>query len=403
MNKRRCVILSGAGATIPWGTPSTDDLTDLLRNNSIFTNDKGETIGEYLYSVLLLQKDRERRYNKPNFETILYFVEMIYEYKKSPYDMPESFFRLNDFFDLSKDINDKLVIFETANPNLYSNQKDNHKVYIDTSFGKHRFVAEKYFYSELYWHFIFLIKNEVEKSELVKTDKFDHLNERLNHFFNTLKKDDSIIRLYTLNYDYLVSNISDVNFFDGYDSATGEIEIKRIIEDNEVDCYYHLHGSFKVNLEGKKLSTYVRSRIQFSSTRNDFISTNIISGFNKTDRLFSDSYFYFYHKLIEDCCDAELIIVIGYSFNDLHVNAALKTAMNRRKAEFIFVDKCSKEIFSWKCINVDSNNDYRLLELINEPNTYRATDEAPKAKAFLNGFAEFLEIEWKDIYKKVWC
>ena len=130
MNNRN-VILTGAGAVIPWGAPTTDELTDILRHDSVFINDKGEPIGEYIYSLLLIQKEKRRGYHNPNFETILHFVELLFEHKRSQSFMSDSFFKLIDFFLIEPKIQDALQIFETKNANFYSLTNDNKAKYLD--------------------------------------------------------------------------------------------------------------------------------------------------------------------------------------------------------------------------------------------------------------------------------
>lgn len=390
MNSRN-VILTGAGAVIPWGAPCTDNLTEILRHDSIFINDTGDTIGEYIYSLLLSQKEKWRGFYTPNFETILHFVELLFEYKRSKHFMSDSFFKINYFFFIEPKIQDSLKKFETQNPKFYSLKNDNLNIFLDTSFESRRLIANEYYYYELYLHFIFLIKKEIEKYEIIGESNYE-LNKAFNQFLHRIKGESGIIRFYTLNYDYLVPDISDIRFFDGYDEITGKIDEKRIIEDDKVDCYYHLHGSFKLNLIGEKSNDYSLSSVQRSFVQNDFIPSNIITGYNKPDRIFNDLFYEFYQKMVDDFISADRIFIIGYSFNDLHVNAALRRAIKKGVVKITVVDKCSLEDFGFKYSKVSSSNsDYDMLELIEEPNSYRRTTNAPKAEAYLDGLLEFIK------------
>lgn len=390
MNNRN-VILTGAGAVIPWGAPTTDKLTDILRHDSVFINDKGEPIGDFIYSLLLIQKEKRRGYHTPNFETILHFVELLFEHKRSQSFMSDSFFKLIDFFLIEPKIQDALQIFETKNANFYSLTNDNKAKYLDTAFGSKRLVENEYYYYELYLHFTFLIKKEIEKYEIVGESDYCELNKVFNQFLNQIKGEKGIVRFYTLNYDYLVPNISNLTFFDGYDKITGKIDEKRIIEDDKVDCYYHLHGSFKLNLIGEKSNDYSISKIQRSFIQNDFIPSNIITGYNKPDRIFNDIFYEFYQKMIEDFINADRIFIIGYSFNDMHVNAALRRAIKKGVVDITVVDKCSLQDFGLKYSKIVNNEiGYNMLKSSKEANTYQMSTEAPKAKAFLNGLNDFI-------------
>ena len=119
------------------------------------------------------------------------------------------------------------------------------------------------------------------------------------------------------------------------------------------------------------------------------------SRYNKPDRIFNGSFYEFYQKMVEDFVSANKIFIIGYSFNDLHINAALRRAMKKGVAKIVVVDKCSLEDFSLKYSKVASrNSDYCMLELIEAPNTYRMTTNAPLANAYLKGLENFI-LEYK--------
>lgn len=380
--RERNVILTGAGAVVPWGAPKTDEITSILRNDSTFVNDKGEPIGEYLYSLLKTQMGKRRAYNTPNFESILHFIELLFEYKKSRYSMSSSFFRINDFFLIDPEIQNKLEIYES--------QKLDKR--LDTSFGTKRPIANEYYYYELYLHFIFLIKKEIEKYETVEENKYHELNKSFNRFLNQVKGENGIVRFYTLNYDYLVPNISNLKFFDGYDEKTGKINVKKIIEDDNIDCYYHLHGSFKLNYIGEKSNDYSSCSLQRNFVQNNLIPSNIITGYHKPERILDKTFYEFYQKMVEDLIKANKIYIIGYSFNDMHVNAALIRALKKGTTKVTVVDKCCLPDFHMKYDKiVDSNPDYDMNKLIEFPNTYQMTTEAPKAKAYLNGLIDFLD------------
>ncbi len=45
MKTNSCVIITGAGAVRPWDAPSTEELTNLLRKDNVFINEKGVCFG----------------------------------------------------------------------------------------------------------------------------------------------------------------------------------------------------------------------------------------------------------------------------------------------------------------------------------------------------------------------
>jgi len=385
MNNNRSVIITGAGAVRPWGAPSTKELTDLLRNDKVFIHNEYQSIGEYLYNTLSRKEnEREPRFNESNFETILYLIEVVYEYRKSKSQMPDSFFRINDIFNLKEDIDQQLQSFQNTNPNIYSGH------FLNTAFGEKRMIANDYYYFELFLHFISLIKEKVEKYEKAALENYSDLNCRFNSFLDSLKQNKGIIRFYSLNYDYLPIMISNIPFFNGYDKDSNKINVNRIVNDDKVDCYYNLHGSFRLNFKGEISNNYDSYYPQKSFSNNGLIPTNIISGYNKLDRILGEPYLHFYNKLVEDCYKASYIFIIGYSFGDLHINAAINGAMLSGKAKLICIDCCEIDSFVLNYNRTHPTSEYRLYK--ETPGDYKLTytKETQKVKLHLDGLDEFL-------------
>ncbi len=389
MNNNRSVIITGAGAVLPWGGPSTVELTNLLCKDKVFINNEDQSIGDYLYNILSRKEnEREPRFNEPNFETILYLIEVIYEYRKSKFQMPDCFFRINDIFNLKEDIDQQLLTFQNTNPNFYSER------FLNTAFGEKRLIANDFFYYELLLHFIFLIKEKIDKFEKSEFEKFSDLKERFNHFLDSLKLNNGVIRFYTLNYDDLPVQISKISFFKGYDVDSNKIDVKRIVNDNHVDCYYRLHGSFRLNLKGEISDNYDHCSPQMNFSNNELIPTNIISGYNKLDRILGDSYFHFYNKFVNDCYKASQIFIIGYSFGDSHINAAIKGAMLSGKAKLICIDCCDEASFAYKYNKTYPTSEYSLYIDIPGSNNQTYTKETDKVKLYLGGLEDYLHELW---------
>jgi len=388
MENNRSVIITGAGAVLPWGSPSTVELTNLLLNDNVFKNNNNEPIGKYLFDVLNRPDRFDEPIYDPNFETMLYLIEMIYEYRKINDQMLDSFFRINNIFNLKDDINQKLLTFQNTNPNVFSGH------FLDTALRKKCLIAKDYFYYQLFHHFIFLIKEKIDKFEKTEFKKFSDLNERFNLFLDSLKLNNGVIRFYTLNYDDLPVKISKISFFDGYNVDSKKIDVKRIINDNNVDCYYQLHGSFRLNFKGEISDNYDHSSPQMNFSNNQLIPTNIISGYNKLDRILEKPYFHFYNKLVDDCYKASQIFIIGYSFGDSHINAAINGAMQIGKAKLICIDRCQINSFVYKYNKTHPTSEYSLYKDI--PGSYKQTytTKTEKVKLRLNGLEDYLHELW---------
>ncbi|GAH04843.1 unnamed protein product, partial [marine sediment metagenome] len=60
----------------------------------------------------------------------------------------------------------------------------------------------------------------------------------------------------------------------------------------------------------------------------------IITGYNKTQRVFDEPYFQFANTIQNDLLDSDILLIIGYGFGDYHVNNILAT----HKGKKIIVD-----------------------------------------------------------------
>jgi hypothetical protein len=89
--KKRILILTGAGFTIPFGCPNTENLTNLFRTNNVSHLGSPLIIGgslaagEYLLRGLCSFYSNNTRTSdcnpsEVNFETIIYFLEEVYSF-----------------------------------------------------------------------------------------------------------------------------------------------------------------------------------------------------------------------------------------------------------------------------------------------------------------------------------
>lgn len=387
MKRRRNVVITGAGAVMPWNAPRTDYLTTLLRDDNVFVNENGDKIGEFLFGAL----KKRRRYYEPNFETLLHLIEILFQFKIPKYQSPNSSFRIDEVANLADDLKEELDKFEKKNPN--ARYDINSGGLIDTAFKTNCLIANEYYYSELYLHYLFLIKREIEKydnEEIINDDAYKKINQSFRRFYSSLSEGRGIIRYYTLNYDSLPQRILDIEIFDGY-LKSSKIDIKRIIEKKNIDCYYNLHGSIKLNLIGEKSDNHLYSKVSRDYTENDLISSIFISGYNKLNRILELQYFHLYNTFVSDCYDADQIYIIGYSFGDRHINAAINGAMHKGKTQIICIDKVSELHKSEFKINFEKcmpSEEYALPDAIHIPSPN--INESKKLHLYLNGFEDFL-------------
>src|ERR1035437_6742743 len=100
---KRLLVLSGAGAAVPWGAPTTSAITTRITSDLVFTTADGKPLGLYLMNKL-----QAFYYKEPhliNFETLLNCIEDLYSFFASKYRSGINKYRSNKpiFFDLKDD------------------------------------------------------------------------------------------------------------------------------------------------------------------------------------------------------------------------------------------------------------------------------------------------------------
>lgn len=173
-----------------------------------------------------------------------------------------------------------------------------------------------------------------------------------NDFTNWVTKEignDGIARLYTLNYDRLFSVILKNR---GYDIFEGDkddktpsrpFNLKKISSDFETHCHYNLHGSvfWKIDVRNHNdlpsIQYYITDSPRFVSERElpieqiekgkCILLTNIIGGYQKIQKTALAPFKQFSAALDRDCLFADKIVIVGYSFGDVHINNSIKTAL----------------------------------------------------------------------------
>jgi len=220
--------------------------------------------------------------------------------------------------------------------------------------------SEKQFYLKLLYIELFtVIASEISKyayhtASYSKVNTKDNAENNAN-FINWIKShENSINRLYTLNYDRLFSVLlknSNINTFEGASFNSGltpteeyDFDIKRITSDFDSDCFYNIHGSvfWKVNPRNKHGLDSVSLKINGNPnlTSNEWevpivemekgkklVVTNIISGYQKTQKLSISPFRQMQSAFDRDCLFSDKIYIIGYSFGDKHINEILRVAI----------------------------------------------------------------------------
>lgn len=447
----KIVILTGAGALFPWkdkgmSISSTIELTDALRNDTTYTTNCGEPLGEFFYRVLtnIMQPEYV------NFERIIDLLDNLCIFliqedsmtieKKFSQDIPlKKAWVENGYIDQNGKVCPEACIPDNIKgldirtwypsgytPGLYDLRQGisdrlfdtaNYKG-IEQACGKGQEIfAKKIYIKNILYHFVDLIAKRIERYAIqpIPSDA-SKLNTEWNDFLKYLDARFQKIRIYTLNYDCLPVKISNFNFFDGFNQGR-EPDLIKLWQDDDGFSYINLHGSIHWDYDKKSMNWHCDPQKTFFSPKyarqkrknlEDMPKFNIITGLQKPFRVLDQPFYNFYQKFAFDCSNADAIVTIGYSYGDEHVNKAI--GMIRTKHLIDIVKDSAKHK---NMIIVNSLTDIRRGSInadifnIKNNNIARPTNNSyvvekdvhHNLKIYFQGFEEFLnEQEWEPIF-----
>lgn len=409
---RKIVILTGAGAVIPWGAPRTAEITDKLRKDKEFLTTKNQPVGDYLYNELT--NFYHANSQDINFEHIIDLIEQLYDYYASVELGAQVHFKSS--IAAIFDIKDKIKVMFSFGNSPYSNKS-----------------GKRTYFLHIYRHFINLVINEIKKySSINKSpNTYSKLNIAFQSFLDYIGSYN--IRFYTTNYDRIPIQCSNLSFFDGFTvKAKGEQKFnrKKLFKDEYNNCYINLHGSiyFKyktketvINSEKIKTGYWICTTNKVNmidanmkgnkdQMNRHLIGSNIIAGLYKPSRLMITPIYQFYQKFYSDCLNADCIFVIGYSYGDKHLNVAIRDAVMIKKPQIVDINliRFLKKMSGNGCGSGHEWQKYtgRLKTVCGNrlklSNSLRKRDtwvDCPQRhiKVYLKGFKKFLmEKEWKN-------
>lgn len=347
--KSRIAILTGAGLTVStdFAGVSTAGLTSKLRNLVVPDLDiAGMRPGEYFYRKLCLHYTGKRKNDcdlaTVNFETIIHLLEEMYAY-------------LSSYIKGDKEVRAKykgvkpsfLRLQETISKDLYKVKFESKKV------GLYQLIKTYHNY------FINAIIQELEEFNQ------DAANNGMNSFKNDFiqkyfPEKEWIKRIYTLNYDTWMNSY--MGYYDGFDNK-GIFESEKVMQKDNFNCHYNLHGCIqwrnslganKMEKQQKIVNVLNYSKASdFGINREPLLATPIITGYHKLERMKYTPYLQFFYSLQKDILSSDILLIIGYSFTDTHINNLLSLY----KGKAVIVDFIS----AW------NTAEFKMQELINNP------------------------------------
>lgn len=413
MKRDRNVLLFGAGAVIDWDAPFTSELTTLVRSSGFHITDNKTTITEFLYQKLLNESNYPE--SEINFETLINVIEELIAYYANFNPNKRLPSVISTFFD-SK-FENELLNFSVEGVEV------KHGFKLEIPKGKRSEYArsainnetpEQFFFQLLLAEIITLINNRISKYSYhtkglskVLTQKNKEINQLFRDWIKKLTKS-GIARMYTLNYDRnfkIVLETSDepIPIFEGFNcdhtieyGTQLAADVPKIISDSECNVLYNLHGSVFWDVEARNVSQlpnpifFLREAPNFpinsyeqavwqSEKGRTIMLTNIITGYQKTQRGIFPPYKQMLSAFDNDCIDADTIYIVGYSFGDEHINGSLRSAIQYNpKAKFIIVEP------SFTKNGFDLNVAIKIFSSAGDAGEMKARTTRPKVHSFFD-------------------
>ncbi|WGQ15448.1 SIR2 family protein [Sphingobacterium faecium] len=402
---KRTVFLLGAGAAIDWNGPTTNQLTDSLIKQGP-SNSKDELIINYIYEYF---NNGNTKDDKLNFEGLIDIIEQCAQYW------------------ISKDLN------STINAKLISE---------DDKFWEHSF-SEQYitgyrnynpklspkanFFCKLlldcYEVIIYHIRQYscfTQNINKIYCEKNSEINHLAAQYFQEKSKN-SYVRIYSLNYDRVIQAIfkkTNIPFFQGFasenivpsvDERHQQVDSKRILTSLNENCIYHLHGNFcwtvdNTNLNGLDGYQIVNSYYHYPLENNGFQQTSseknkplfltpIITGYSKVQRTNLTPFKQMASAFDIDCHTADELIIIGYSFGDLHINDTIRQARkNNPNIKITIITSPRNKNETLRKISSDLTSNWAIYEdFVFESNKDEAYSKQFNLRVIFKYFKEYLK------------
>ncbi len=353
--KRKTVFLFGAGATLPWKSPTTSELTELVRQSG-FKTFSGVYITEFIYLILL---DNGYNQNDINYETIINVIEELIVYHSYFNNEKKTTSLLGCFF--NPKFEEEIFNFSIKG----GKQEHNYKLdipkgvnYYFSKYSQHNETPKEFFLQHLIAELIVEINDRISKYAYHTSGRsiidFDLTETSL--FTKWMKGIElkSSLRIYTLNYDRLFKILlerSNISVFEGFNCGEYvpfgypglRANVLKILTDFDCNVHYNLHGSSFWEVEPLDKEQLPNSEIFLTAApitipNNDhailqmekgktIMVNNIITGYQKAQKSLITPYKQMQAAFDRDCCFANEIYIVGYSLGDEHINESIKTAI----------------------------------------------------------------------------
>lgn len=317
------MLLLGAGFPMIWGAPSSNKLLNKIIEDRKYIYDSDKTWGFFLYDTLVSFYEGGED-TSVNFETVLAALEAILNYYFATTNGGRTTYNTS--------LTPAIFTIKEAIGNIVSHEGDVRKYCFD-----------------MYKHFVQLILDSIEDYDS-KVYEQEGINILFNKFIMNLLSKNYSVKIYSTNYDSVVPQIiSNVKIYTGeqcrlHQGITYKPDYIRNRESRL--SYFSLHGSIYWDIRFNYDNYYEVVKSSFvegvkplsadgGNPNEQLIFSPIIVGYTKTQRCMSFPFSIGFTNFINDCCDCDKILTIGYSFSDPHINSIIHNHINHRKVQLI--------------------------------------------------------------------
>lgn len=315
LNKRKLLIITGAGASIESGICSVKDIDSLFENKASaqFMLDTGKNLYQYVRDTI---NNYYLSYGyKTDYEEVLYILFTLASLEKQYNPNP-----LNAF------------ISNLTHPKILENKT--YRNIISTDFNS----LAKYLIDELL--------KELRIQSSLSNKNMDIVKD----FFRKIGKKYKI-GFITTNHDNIITQ-SFPRYFTGFNKK-GFFNKSKVLKRKKWNFSYYIHGSIHFDMKQyenelhqivwKKDISSTFSQNSMGRSGNitmeglDLPNSTIVAGYDKLNQIQREPFRSYYNKFENVILKTDIILIIGYGFNDYHLNNILETYTKIKKNNKIVI------------------------------------------------------------------
>lgn len=389
--KKQIVVLLGAGAAMPWGGITSEEIKKLFIEEPSYKYSNGTTIGKFIFNIL----EQFYKTDCADFETFLAVLEEV----------------LNYIFSLT---NSGKV--NTSNTSFIPSIFELEKGITELLSNKDEEEQRRYCY-EMFCTYLNIVIDKVNKyNNKVLDEKNKELNKSLIQFTKYFLSKNYSVKYYTTNYDSIIPQVMSghCNIYEGLDDFTDDAKLFKYnlsLFRKARLSHFNLHGSIFHRKTGP-YSTYIGTIYDNSDSRelskhNVYLEDGgnpsekllffpIVTGYNKTQRAVNQPFSLGFNAFINDCNDCHALCVVGYSVSDPHINVILSSYIKWDNIRFIYVTQESDK-FKIELAKLEEE-----IILIMDKNPDKTWIHGDKKHVYKKGFENFLKnrLNWEYLHLK---